>query len=142
MRSNRENELAILTMIKIDADALFERVVQREKEYMRIFSVKRTREHFHEVFKTRFWDIHPTDLKVCSPEVLIQLDAFYSKADKLYWYLRSTEDMPGMIEDKIAPKVRSIKDAYEMLKLYLDAQFSSTDEAADPPTNLDLVMGE
>jgi hypothetical protein len=142
MRSLRENELAILTMIKIDADSLYERVVEREKEYMRIFSVKRTREHFHEVFKTRFWDIHPTDLKVCSPEVLIQLDAFYSQSDKLHWYLRSTEDMPGMIEDKIAPKIRGIKEAYEMLKLYLNAQFSSTEEADDPPTNLDLVSNE
>lgn len=142
MRSYRENELAILTMIKMDADSLYERVVEREKEYMRIFSVKRSRDHFHEVFKTRFWDIHPSDLKVCSSEVLIELDSYYSQVDKLYWYLRSTEDMPGMIEDKISPKVRNIKKAYEMLKLYLNAQFSSTDEAAEPPTNLDLVKNE
>ena len=142
MRSQRENELAILTMIKIDADSLYERVVEREKEYMRIFSVKRTREHFHEVLKTRFWNIHPTDLKICSAEVLIQLDSFYSKADKLYWYLHSTEDMPGMIEDKIAPKVRGVKEAYDMLSLYLNAQFSSTEEASDQPTNLDLVSGD
>lgn len=142
MRSIRENELAILTMIKMDADSLYERVVEREKEYMRIFSVKRSREHFHEVFKTRFWDIHPSDLKICSPEVLIQLDSYYSQVDKLFWYLRSTEDMPGMIEDKISPKIRQIKDAYQMLELYLNAQFSSTEEADDPPTNLDLVSNE
>lgn len=142
MNSKREEVMSILTMIKFDAEALYERVVEREKEYMRIFSVKRSRDHFHEVFKTRFWEIHPSDLKVCSPEVLIQLNGFYTKCDKLYWYLRSTEDMPGMIVDKVAPKIKEIKSDYSMLQLYLNAQFSSTDEAEAPPTNLDLVSND
>ena len=142
MRKLKEHEISILIMIKLDAESLHERVVQREKEYLRIFSTKRTREHFKDVFKTRFWDIHPDDLKICSQEVLIQLNKFYSHIDNLFWYLSSTEDMPGTIVDRVAPKIKEINYEFSVLKLFLEAQLSAKNDEQVPLSNIEIVQNQ
>lgn len=117
---------AILALLKLDLEAVYERVVGREKEYMRIFSAERSRDHFEEIFYTRFFDFLPSDLKVCSPEVIIELDRFYKVFERIRWYLRHTEDMPQTAESRVEHFVKELKGLYPTVTLYLDAQLDSS----------------
>jgi hypothetical protein len=120
--SNFEKKKSILTILKIDSSRLFDRVVQRRKEYMVIFAVKRTREHFKDVFESKYDTITFSDLALLSPELIGCLDAYYSRIDDLKWYLNSTEDMPATVEDKTGKDIKELKESYETLKLYLEAE--------------------
>ncbi len=121
-----ENEsLKMLTILRLDAQRVFERVKYREPEYMQHFSAKRTRTHFPEVFKHRFDDISVHDLMYCGEEVIIGLDQFYTKVDDLKWYLMVTEDMPGTVQEFVTHTIRELEEAYELLQLYINAELDS-----------------
>lgn len=66
----------LLTLLKLDAKRLYERIRYRAPEYLFIFSSKRTRDHFAEVFKNRYKDVSIEDLKMVGQEVIISLDGF------------------------------------------------------------------
>jgi hypothetical protein len=129
-----ETTLRILILIKLDASRLFERLKYRVTDYLYIFSVKRTREHFPAIFKNRYDDLDIEHLKLCSQEVLIGLDQFYSKVDDMRWYLNSTEDMGNTVDDKIQVHLRDLETFYEMLNLYIDAELGAKDEAISAAT--------
>lgn len=121
-----ENEsLKMLTILRLDAQRVFERVKYREPEYMQHFSAKRTRSHFPEVFKHRYDDITVKDLMFCGEEVIIGLDQFYTKVDDLKWYLMVTEDMPGTVQEHVDHTIRELEEAYELLQLYINAELDS-----------------
>ena len=102
MRRRQNDEvLRVLTLLKIDADRLFERIKKREVEYMQVFSAKRTREHFKDIFKNKYETISFSDLKLCSEEVMMGLDNFYTLVDEMRWYLAHTEEMPGTVTEKV-----------------------------------------
>lgn len=124
--------LKILTLIRLDAQRVFERVKYREPEYMHFFSAKRTREHFPEVFKNRYYEMRIQDLLDCGEEVLIGLDQFYTKVDDLKWYLMVTEDMPGTVQEHVSHTIRELEEAYELLQLYINAELESLRPA--PPS--------
>ncbi|MGB0452873.1 MAG: hypothetical protein ACPGJV_04090 [Bacteriovoracaceae bacterium] len=131
MKLNSE-KLSILTLIKLDAEAAFERIYKRKKEYLLILSTKRTREHLKDIFRTRFFDIHPSDLKLCSSELQIEADRFYRGMDSMKWYLNSTEDMPQTIEDKMEPLLKEFKGNFDQLMLYLEAETQGEEQFSDP----------
>ena len=120
---SKMDELAnkILLLIKLDAKRLFERIKGRRKEYLTTFSVKRTREHFKEVFKNRYQFLKIDDLVCCGEETIIALDEFYTLADEMNWYLHHTEDMPATVEDKTGNNIRALEKHYQTLNLYIDA---------------------
>lgn len=129
-----EAKKSTLTILKLDAERLYERVIQRRKEYMLTFAVKRTREHFKDVFFSRYNTITFSDLKILSPTLISCLDRYYTEVDNLRWYLNSTEDMPATVEDKTGRDIKELRESFETLMLYLevelDVSHKDTEEVA------------
>jgi len=86
------------------------------------FSLKRTRDHFPEVFKNRYDNVTIEELKLCGQEVIAGLDQFYTKVDEMRWYLNHTQDMPNRVEDKLHHHIRELEKHFETLNLYIDAE--------------------
>jgi hypothetical protein len=119
----------ILTLIQIDVNNLFDKIIKREKEYLTIFSIKRTREPFEYIFKNRYEDVPISDLKECSEELLVALDHFYRIIDDMRWYLFFTEDMPNTVEDRVYTFNRELVKKYDQIQLYLSAEIDISKEA-------------
>lgn len=132
MRSQESEETQrILTLLKLDAKRLFERIRDREPEYMFVFSNKRTREHFRDIFKNRYESVGIPDLKKCSQEVIIGLDNFYTMVDEMRWYLNHTEEMPSTVETKVKGYIRHLNPLYETLNLYINAELGLRDSLTE-----------
>ena len=114
--------LSILTLLRVDAQRLFERIKYRRPEYMQIFSAKRTRDHFGRIFQNRYESTQVSDLKHCSPEVIVELDRFYTKIDDLRWYLETTEDMPATLDENLNHSLVELEPIFETLKLYIKGE--------------------
>ena len=110
-----------LILFKLDADGLYDRVVRRKREYLEIFALKRKRDHFDIVFYSKFWQSTFSDLVHCSEEAISTMDNFYKLMEEVKWYLDHTDDMPNTIDDELDRRFKKIKDSYEMLTLYLNA---------------------
>ena len=124
MKRPSEEAIRVLTLLKLDAQRLFERIEYRRPEYIQIFSVKRTREHFPKIFKNRYDEVKLSELKSCSPEVIVGLDNFYSKVDELSWYLGVTEDMPITVEEKIKSFIGELKVLHQVLQTHINAELN------------------
>ncbi|MBH48897.1 MAG: hypothetical protein CME71_12085 [Halobacteriovorax sp.] len=123
MKSKLDIEsLRVLMILKLDAKGLFERIKEREREYVGVFAQKRTREHFPAVFKTRYDGTALSDLKKCSEDVIIGLDQFHRVVDEMRWYLMITEDMPATVTDKLESMIHEMEENYDMLMLLIDAE--------------------
>ncbi len=109
-------------LLKLDALRLFERIKYRAPEYMYDFSLKRTRDHFPEIFKNRYDNVTIEELMLCGQEVIAGLDLFYTKVDEMRWYLNHTQDMPNRVEDKLHHHIRELEKHFETLNLYIDAE--------------------
>lgn len=118
----------VLLLLQLDAQRLFERIKYREVEYMRIFSYRRTREHFKEIFKSRWDETSIEYLALCSEDVINSLDQFYTKVDELRWYLMNTEDMPATVSDNVNHYVHEIGERFELLQLYINAELGVVKE--------------
>ena len=118
----------LLLLIRIDAQRVFERIKYRESEYMHTFSLKRTRDHFDNIFKNRYEELSINELRECSEEVIAGLDEFYTSVDDMCWYLNNTEDMPGTINDTVESFIRNIEDSHQKLQLYISAEFELQSE--------------
>jgi hypothetical protein len=117
-----EDAQRMLMLLKLDARRLFERIKYRAIDYMYIFSVKRSRDHFSDIFMNRYGSVSIKELMLCGQEVLAGLDQFYSKVDEMRWYLNHTQDMPNRVEDKIFSHIRELEKMYDTLNLYIDAE--------------------
>lgn len=113
-----------MLLFKIDAKNLYNRISERQKEYINIFSLKRSRSVFKDIFSSRYDKATQFDLSHCSQDVLVAMDQFYTHAEDLYWYLKYTQDMPKMIEDEVFRRVARLGKLYEMLELYVNAELS------------------
>jgi len=117
-----EETQRMLMLLKLDALRLFERIKYRAPEYMYDFSLKRTRDHFPEIFKNRYDNVTIEELMLCGQEVIAGLDLFYTKVDEMRWYLNHTQDMPNRVEDKLHHHIRELEKHFETLNLYIDAE--------------------
>jgi hypothetical protein len=113
-----------LLLFKIDARNLFNRIKNRQKDYIEIFSLKRSRSVFKDIFSNRYDKASAFDLSHCTQEVLISLDQFYKSVDELFWYLKYTQDMPNTIEDELGRRLIRMGHFYDQLELYIDAELS------------------
>lgn len=121
-RKISEDTQRMLMLLKLDSRRLFERIKHRSAEYMYDFSLKRTRDHFPEIFTNRYDQVSIKELMLCGQEVIAGLDQFYSKVDEMRWYLNHTQDMPNRVEDRIQAHIRELERFYETLNLYIDAE--------------------
>lgn len=128
MAKPSEEALRLLVILKNDAKRLYERIRYREIEYLQILSLKRTRDHFKDIFSSLYFTISVDNLKLCSQDVIVALDNFYTKVENMRWYVNHTEDMPAMIEDKVAIYIAQITTLYETLELYLNAEIGVVED--------------
>jgi hypothetical protein len=133
-----ENTQRMLMLLKFDAKRLFERIKYRAPEYMYTFSLKRSRDHFPEVFTNRYDGISIKDLMLCGQEVIAGLDQFYSKMDEMRWYLNHTQDMPNRVEDKIHSHIRELEKFYETLSLFIDVEMGLITEQQSNDDETDI----
>tara|TARA_B100001971_G_C18268024_1_gene596399 strand:+ start:82275 stop:82889 length:615 start_codon:yes stop_codon:yes gene_type:complete len=128
-----------MLLFKIDAKNLFYRIKERQKEYINIFSLKRSRSIFKDIFSSRYERSTHFDLAHCSQDVIVAMDQFYLAVDDLYWYLKYTQDMPKMIEDEVYRRVNRLERLYETLELYVNAELSGeTNEQVEQEDNTPL----
>jgi uncharacterized coiled-coil DUF342 family protein len=123
-----ESTQRMLMLLKLDAQRVFERIKYRAPEYMYEFSLKRSRDHFPEVFKNRYETTSIKELMLCGQEVLAGLDQFYTKVDEMRWYLNHTQDMPNRVEDKIGSHIRELEKLFSTLNLYIDVEMGLISE--------------
>lgn len=119
---NTEATQRVLVLLKIDSNNLFKRIKERKAEYLEIFALRRTREHFPVIFKNRYDTTTIMDLTHCSVDLITTLDQFYSHSEEMSWYLFQTQDMPNTVEDFIDRKIRKMEKLLATLNLYLDAE--------------------
>ncbi len=112
----------LLLALKFDVKNLFSRIKDRRDEYIAIFAIKRQRDHFGEVFFSRYNQVTINELLSCNTDILTALDRFYLEVENIKWYLDHTQDMPNMVEDKLARAITALEDHYNILHLYLDAE--------------------
>ena len=125
---NTEFTQRILLILKIDANNLFNRIKFRKSEYLEIFALRRTREHFPMIFNNRYAESSLEHLSYCSTELITTLDQFYTHVEEMSWYLFQTEDMPNTVEDFIDRKIRKMEKLLSTLNLYLDAELGIESE--------------
>jgi hypothetical protein len=136
---NDENTQRILMLLKIDANNVFKRIKTRKNEYLEIFALRRTREHFPEIFTTRYESTSLELLTHCSTELITTLDQFYTPVEEMRWYLFQTEDMPNTVEDFIERKIRRMEKLLATLNLYLDAELGIASEDS-PSVDVDKPL--
>ncbi len=117
-----ESAQRVLVILRLDSKRVFERIKYREQEYLSIFSMKRTRSHFPEIFKNKYETMSVEDLKECTSDVIVGLDQFYNKVDEIRWYLNVTEDMPNRVTDKMRHHIKELESYYQNLDLYINAE--------------------
>lgn len=142
-----EDSQRMLMLLKLDALRLFERIKYRAPEYMYDFSLKRTRDHFPEIFRNRYDEVTIKELMLCGQEVLAGLDMFYNKVDEMRWYLNHTQDMPNRVEDKLHHHIKELEKHFQTLNLYIDAEMgllqeTQAEESQEEETALDLGTDE
>lgn len=119
---NDEATQRVLFLLKIDANNLFKRIKERKSEYLEIFALRRTREHFPMIFTNRYDGTSIMDLSHCSVDLITTLDQYYTQCEEMSWYLFQTEDMPNTVEDYIDRKIRKMEKLLATLNLFLDAE--------------------
>src|SRR5690606_12802584 len=98
-----------LLLFKQDASSLLTRLVERRAEYLEIFALRRTREHFEKIFFTRYYHIDFSELVHLSEEILKNIESFYHLVDDLHWYVYSTQDMPGAVGEELDRYLAKLK---------------------------------
>ncbi|MBF0299688.1 MAG: hypothetical protein HQK51_13260 [Oligoflexia bacterium] len=126
---------SILLLLKFDAKNLLDRINNRKIEYMNEFSLKRTREHFKEIFANRYQSCSINILKHCDVDVLSALNNYHTKVEEVLWYLNHTQDMSKTAEDKITIYVTALRKLYATLELYLDAAIEVQDKLIEDFNN-------
>ena len=134
---NTEQTQRVLMLLKLDANNVFNRIKSRKSEYLEIFALRRTREHFPMIFNNRYEDTSLENLIYCSTELITTLDQFYTPVEEMRWYLFQTEDMPNTVEDFIDRKIRRMEKLLATLNLYLDAELGIEGEtSSEQPVQL------
>ncbi len=119
--------------IILDADLLLRRISQRSDAYLSLFALRRTREHFEEIFKTFFWKASPELLASLEGDFLQALYLFHEKADELKWYFLSSDDMPATMETYLEAKIRELEKHLAALKGPLPELPFAPSDADEPP---------
>jgi len=135
----------VLMLLKIDANNVFQRIKERKTEYLEIFALRRTREHFPMIFDNRYEQTSLENLIHCSTELITTLDQFYTPVEEMRWYLFQTEDMPNTVEDYIDRKIRKMEKLLATLNLYLDAELgiqSETSSEVIPSEHQELSLAD
>jgi hypothetical protein len=111
-----------LHLLKLDAQALMQRLEERKKAALEIFALRRTRDHFPGLFETRYSQLSMQELSYFSIDTMTTLHQFYQIVEEMRWYLYRTEDMPGTVEETLSRMHKRLEKIFSTLSLYLDAE--------------------
>ena len=136
---NNEATQRVLVLLKIDANNLFNRIKERKTEYLEIFALRRTREHFPRIFSNRYEGTSIMDLSHCGTDLITTLDQYYTHAEEMNWYLFQTEDMPNTVEDFIDRRIRRMEKLIATLNLYLDAELGIQSEMKEAEVQIEFI---
>ncbi len=127
----------VLHIISLDSEYLFNRVVKRKEEYLFILSSKRNREHFKDVFMTRYSTFEMGDLKNLPEKLVSAIFDFYEKIFDLRWYLLHSEDQPNVMRSHTDACIRDIEGSFYTMRDYIEKERSSSNSAPffPPPFN-------
>ncbi len=141
---SRKDEITqrYLLLFKLDAHNLLQRIKSRRKEFVDIFAMRRTREHFTWVFASRYDRATIKDLAHCSSETIAALDQYYGLVDEMKWYLFQTEDMPNTVEETIFRLTKRLDKLHSTLVLYLDAELSLDEPVGVTGDAIDEAVAE
>lgn len=131
-----------LLLLKLDAQNLMDRIRDRRQEFVQVFALRRTRDHFAKIFHSLYDQVTLRDLAHCSSETIVALDQFHKLVGELSWYLYQTEDMPATVEDHVLRTSKRLEKLHATLNLYLNAELS-LDEApayADEVSSVEPVV--
>lgn len=126
---NNEATERVLLLLKIDANNVFNRIKNRKVEYLEIFALRRSRDHFPKIFDNRYQSTSIQDLAHCGTDLIISLDQYYSLVDDMSWYLFQTQDMPNTVEDYIDRRIIRMEKVLATLNLFLDAELGFESES-------------
>lgn len=142
---NNEATQRVLLLLKLDANNLFKRVKNRKSEYLEIFALRRTRDHFPKIFNNRYETTTIEDLSHCGTDLITSLDQFYTHVEEMSWYLYQTQDMPNTVEDFIDRKIIRMEKILATLNLFLDAELGFETESlksAQPDLSEEVTFEE
>lgn len=142
---NDEATQRVLLLLKLDANNLFKRVKNRKSEYLEIFALRRTRDHFPKIFNNRYETTTIEDLSHCGTDLITSLDQFYTHVEEMSWYLYQTQDMPNTVEDFIDRKIIRMEKILATLNLFLDAELGFETESlksAQPDLSEEVTFEE
>ena len=134
------NEEKVLEVVKDDIDNLMHRLNNHFDDYMRVFTQKRTRDHFKDVFFSRFREVSISDLIKLEGDILREVNTFYFHVNEVYWYIKVTEDMPSMVENKMKSDLVKLNNIAAKINEMLLSGASDTEleEPNDQNDELDL----
>lgn len=105
-----------LLLLKLDAKNLIERLMERREEYLEIFALRRTRDHFEKIFFTRYQSLILSELSQLDEPTITFLDAFHRLVDDLHWFMYSTQAMPGAVGEELDRYLVRLEKCYAELE--------------------------
>ncbi len=129
-------------LLKIDSKNVFYRIKDRKAEYLEIFALRRTREHFSKIFSNKYEQTSISELTHCSTDLINSLDQFYLIVEDLSWYFYHTQDMPNTVEDYLNRKIMKLEKSLQTLHLYLDAELGIQGVNTDEVKEEEIPFGE
>lgn len=123
----------VLCLMAEDTRLLFKRIFLRKDEYVNLFALKRTREHFENIFRTKFEDFTPELLSNCELKDIELFYEFHERVEELKWYLLYTDDMPNAIDEKISRKLHEISMLFQNFSTYLEGEIYGEAQEIFPP---------
>ena len=108
-------------IVKEDMQELMRRLNERMEGALRIFSQKRSRDHFKQIFFNRYKEFSIEVLKDLDESLYSNIVSYYEAVDDLYWYFMSTEDMPSLVESNVQSIMKRLNHKYgQTAELFLD----------------------
>ena len=130
MDIQRQNQ--VLYVILCDARSLMKRIASRKSDYISIFALKRTREHFEHIFRSKYDLTTPELLSFCPQEVIELYFRFHDHVESLKWYLIHTDDMPNAVDEKITRDIHTIEVTYSDFVALIENIIFQDDQSLPP----------
>lgn len=106
------NKVNGVLLVQQDLQELIKRLNARMEDALRMFAQKRTREHFEQIFFNRYKDFSHAIFSDLDSDVYPKIVSIYEEIDEMYWYLKSTEDMPSLVRTKVDAYLKNMNKNY------------------------------
>ena len=125
------------SLVQQDLQEVIRRLNSRMEEALRIFSQKRSREHFKDLFFNRYKIFSVSVLSDLNADTYSMIVSIYEEIDSLYWYLMSTEDMPSQVETNVLLYIKKMNSNYAEIADYFinDISLENDREIEDDTAN-------